>query len=89
MEYQIELLKRLLKMIEANKQEMALYKKVLNKLPASRYDSNNSTLFWNSYNKLSKEEKRAYDNNGIKYSKSSIQRVRIELNKSMIEWEKE
>ena len=80
MEYQKQLLKRLLKMIEANEKEREYYKSATNKLPKQD--------LWNKeFNRLSEKEQRACWNGGQLYSKSAFKRVRIELNKAMIEWE--
>ena len=82
MEYQKMLLKRLLKMIEDNEKEELYYKSANYKVDMTKDD-------WGKrINTLSEIERRAFYNNGKKYSDSAIKRVRIELNKSFLEWEK-
>lgn len=80
MEYQKQLLKRLLKMIEDNEKEMKYREMAHLKI--------NKDGFTNGFNILTKNEKRAYFNDGYKHLKSAFKRIRIELNKAMIEWEK-
>ena len=75
MEYQKQLLKRLLQMIEDNEKEKIYYESAIRK-------------YKNDWNKLSKNEQRAYWNGGYRYSRSAFKRLRIELNKSMLELEK-
>lgn len=83
MEYQKQLLKRLLQMIEDNEKEKVYYDNARKKLPkAIRIYEPECRNAWNS---LSKDEQRAYYNCGCRYHKSDFKRLRIELNKSMIE----
>ena len=86
MEYQKQLLKRLLKMIEDNEKEKIYYESALRKIPKSECPYDNE--YRNAWNKLSKNEQRAYWNGGHRYSMSAMKRLRIELNKSMLEIEK-
>lgn len=88
MEYQKQLLKRLLQMIEKNEKEKLYYNSALKKLPQFDTVFNDRTLWYREFDKLNKDEQRAWYNNGNRYSVSAIKRIRIELNKSMIEWEK-
>lgn len=85
MEYQKQLLKRLLKMIEDNEKEKIYYESAIRKLPKNEYSYD--TKYRNAWNKLSKNEQRAYWNGGHRYSRSAFKRLRIELNKSMLELE--
>ena len=80
MEYQKQLLKRLLQMIEDNEKEKIYYESAIRKIP-------NVNEYKNAWNKLSKNEQRAYWNGGYRYSRSAFKRLRIELNKSMLELE--
>ena len=86
MEYQKQLLKRLLQMIEDNEKEKIYYESAIRKLPK------NVCVFEqeynNAWNKLTKNEQRAYWNGGYRYSRSAFKRLRIEFNKSMLELEK-
>ena len=86
MEYQKQLLKRLLQMIEDNEKEKIYYESAIRKLPKNEYTFDNE--YKNAWNKLSKNEQRAYWNGGYRYSRSAFKRLRIELNKSMLELEK-
>ena len=82
MEYQKELLKRLLKMIEDNEKEKIYYESAIKKVSMSEND-------WHKkVQALSENERRAWYNNGKRYSDSAFKRVRIELNKSMLEIER-
>ena len=85
MEYQKQLLKRLLQMIEDNEKEKIYYESAIRKLPKSVcvYEQEHN----NAWNKLTKNEQRAYCNGGYRYSRSAFKRLRIELNKSMLELE--
>ena len=85
MEYQKQLLKRLLKMIEDDEKEKIYYESAIRKIPKS--ESTYDTEYRNAWNKLSKNEQRAYWNGGYRYSRSAFKRLRIELNKSMLELE--
>lgn len=78
MEYQIALLKRLLKMIEDNEKEKRYFETAHAKISKKGFND--------AYETFTDNEQRAWRNYGYKHSRSSIQRVRIELNKSMIEW---
>lgn len=78
MEYQIALLKRLLKMIEDNEKEKRYFETAHAKISKKGFND--------AYETFTDNETRAWRNCGYKHSRSSIQRVRIELNKSMIEW---
>lgn len=86
MEYQKQLLKRLLQMIEDDEKEKIYYESAIRKIPKSVYPYEQE--YKNTWNKLSKNEQRAYWNGGHRYSRSAFKRLRIELNKSMLEIEK-
>ena len=86
MEYQKQLLKRLLQMIEDNEKEKIYYESAIRKLPKNVYVYEQE--YKNAWNKLTKNEQRAYWNGGRRYSRSAFKRLRIELNKSMLELEK-
>lgn len=86
MEYQKVLLKRLLEMIEDNEKEKIYLDSAKKKMPTGVFPWN--IEYQKVWSTLSKNEQRAYMNNGVRYSRASLKRVRIELNKSMIEWEK-
>ena len=73
-------------MIEDNEKEKIYYESALRKLPKNEYPYD--TEYRNAWNKLSKNEQRAYWNGGCRYSRSAFKRLRIELNKSMLELEK-
>lgn len=83
MEYQKQLLKRLLKMIEDNEKEQLYYKTALKNL-----EGYESPEWRKKFDGLSKNLQRAYWNHGCRYSMSAMKRLRIELNKSMLEIEK-
>lgn len=85
MEYQKQLLKRLLKIIEDNEKEQLYYKTALKNLEG--YDRF-SPEWRKKIDGLSDNLQRAYWNHGRKYSMSAIKRLRIELNKSLLEIEK-
>lgn len=85
MEYQKQLLKRLLKMIEDNEKEQLYYKTALKNLEGYEYKSQE---YWKKLEDLSINLQRAYWNHGQRYSMSAMKRLRIELNKSMLEIEK-
>lgn len=86
MEYQKQLLKRLLKMIEDNERQAKEYDKVQEKFDVSYWD--NREEWQKRYNALTPRQKEIYHKGRIIYSNSAIKRVRIELNQAMIEWEK-
>lgn len=86
MEYQKQLLKRLLQMIEDNEKEKVYCENARKKLPKGIYTY--EAQYRKVWNDLSKDEQRAYWNGGRRYNKSDFKRLRIELNKSMIELEK-
>ena len=76
-------------MIEDNEKESILCKSVANKLPKYDYKDEYSKEKYNKvWKSLSDNEVRAYYNNGFRHSRSAFKRIRIELNKAMIEWEK-
>lgn len=85
MEYQKQLLKRLLKMIEDNEKEQLYYKTALKNLDGYKYDS---PEWRKKIDSLSDNLQRAYWNHGRRYSMSAMKRLRIELNKSLLEIEK-
>lgn len=85
MEYQKQLLKRLLKMIEDNEKEQLYYKTAIKNLEGYEYKSQE---YWERLEDLSMNLQRAYWNHGRRYSTSALKRLRIELNKSMLEIEK-
>lgn len=85
MEYQKQLLKRLLQMIEDNEKQEKEYDKVKEKLNVSYWDNREE---WNKrYNALTPKQKEIYNKGRIIYCKSAFKRLRIELNKSMLELE--
>lgn len=86
MEYQKVLLKRLLEMIEDNEKEKIYFERAKKKMPSMFFTFD--AEYQQAWNNLSKDEQRAYWNNGMRHSKASLKRVRIELNKAMIEKEK-
>ena len=86
MEYQKQLLKRLLQMIEDNEKEKIYYESAIRKIPKSECPYDNE--YRNAWDKLSKDEQRAYWNGGYRHSRSAFKRLRIELNKSILELEK-
>lgn len=83
MEYQKQLLKRLLKMIEDNEKEKVYYQTALKNLEGYK-----SPEWRKKFDGLSKNLQRAYWNGGRRYSMSAMKRLRIELNKSLLEIEK-
>lgn len=85
MEYQKQLLKRLLKMIEDNEKEKVYYQTALKNLEGYKYGS---PEWGKKIDSLSENLQRAYWNRGRRYSMSALKRLRIELNKSMLEIEK-
>ena len=85
MEYQKQLLKRLLKMIEDNEKEQLYYKTALKNLEGYKYGS---PEWRNKIDSLSDNLQRSYWNGGRRYSMSALKRLRIELNKSLLEIEK-
>ena len=84
-EYAILLLKRLTNMLEENQRAKKVYKQLQYKVP--RWDINREE-YWKVYNSLSNDEKHIYYKQGVIYSMSAIQRVRIELNTILIEIDK-
>ena len=74
-------------MIEDNEKEKIYYGSAIHKIPKGVYLYDKE--YNNDWNKLSKNEQRAYWNGGCRYSRSAFRRLRIELNKAMIEWEKQ
>lgn len=85
MEYQKQLLKRLLKMIEDNEKEKIYYQTALKNLEGYEYKS---PQYWKKLEDLSINLQRAYWNHGHRYTMSAMKRLRIELNKSLLEIEK-
>lgn len=86
MEYQKVLLKRLLEMIEDNEKEKIYFESAKKKMPSMFFTFD--AEYQKAWDNLSKNEQRAYWNGGKRHSKASLKRVRIELNKAMIEKEK-
>ena len=84
MEYQKILLKRLLKMIEDNEYGKHRAAQIKKTLPAHSF----SEEWWKQLNKLDSKDRALVLNEGRVHSNAAIKRVRIELNKAMIEWEK-
>ena len=73
-------------MIEDNEKEKIYFESAKKKMPSIYYTFD--VEYQKSWDNLSKNEQRAYRNKGMKHSKASLKRVRIELNKAMIEREK-
>ena len=83
MSYEIELAKRILFMLQENERASEIYKNT--KLTSF---TENRERYYEDLKKMTKEQKTIYWKSGVLYSKSAIKRVRIELNKSLIEREK-
>lgn len=87
MEYIKELAKRLIKMIEANEKQKRGFEQVNKKLNDVGFWDNREE--WNRrFSSLTQNQKEIYYKGEKIYPKSAIRRVRIELNKALIEWEK-
>ena len=84
-EYAKQLLSRLAYMINENEIANKIYKQLQFKIPAFQVGSN---AHWEALNKLSEKDYNIYNKMGMIYSKSALQRVRIELNTILIEIEK-
>lgn len=84
MEYQKILLKRLLKMIEDNEYGKHRAAQINKTLPVHSFTEE----WWKQLNKLNSKDRALVLNEGRIHTKAAIKRVRIELNKAMIEWEK-
>jgi hypothetical protein len=85
-EYVKQLLSRLSYMISENEKASKIYKQLESKLPAYEPDHE---AYWAALRRLQEKEYEIWKKDGIVYSKSALQRIRIELNTVLIELEKE
>ena len=85
-EYVKQLLNRLSYMISENEKATKIYKQLELKIPAYERDHE---AYWDAIRRLPENEHEVWEKDGIVYSKSALQRVRIELNTVLIEIEKE
>ena len=85
-EYAKQLLNRLAYMISENENGNKRYKQLEFKIPAYNKDQN---AYWEAVRQLKEEDYNIWRKYGMIYSKSSLQRIRIELNTVLIELEKE
>lgn len=85
-EYIKQLLARLAYMISENERANKIYKQLQMKIPA--YESGQKA-YWDAIEQLTEEDRSIWNKYGVIYSRSSIQRIRIELNTVLIELEKE
>ena len=74
------LLERLSTMIQENAKSAKRYKELVS--------NRGETIYWDYLNKLNSVDRELFLKEGVIYSKSDLQRVRIELNKVLIEMEK-
>jgi hypothetical protein len=85
-EYVKQLLSRLTYMISENEKASKIYKQLEFKIPA--YERNHEA-YWAALRQLPEKEYEIWKKDGVIYSKSALQRIRIELNSALIEIEKE
>lgn len=85
-EYVKQLLSRLAYMISENEKANKIYKQLKFKIPA--YEPGNDAR-WEAIRQLPEADYNIWSKDGVIYSKSSLQRIRIELNTVLIELEKE
>lgn len=85
-EYAKQLLDRLAYMISENERANKIYKQLQTKIPA--YERGGEA-YWDAIRRLPEKDHSIWNKNGVIYSKSSLQRIRIELNTVLIELEKE
>lgn len=85
-EYVKQLLNRLSYMISENEKASKTYKQIKSKLPAYEHDHE---TYWAAIRRLPEKEYEVWKKDGVIYSKSALQRIRIELNTVLIELEKE
>lgn len=85
-EYAKQLLSRLAYMIDENEKANKIYKQLQMKIPA--YERGHDA-YWEAINKLPESDYNIWRKDGLIYSKSALQRIRIELNTVLIELEKE
>lgn len=85
-EYVKQLLSRLSYMISENEKASKIYKQLEFKIPA--YESDREA-YWAALRRLPEQEYDIWKKDGVIYSKSALQRIRIELNTVLIELEKE
>ena len=84
-EYVKQLLSRLSYMISENEKASKIYKQLEFKLPSYK----SGETYWEAVRRLSENEHEVWKKDGVIYSKSALQRIRIELNTALIEIEKE
>ncbi len=85
-EYAKQLLNRLAYMISENEKASKIYKQLQMRIPAYERGSD---AYWEAIRQLSESDHNIWNKNGVIYSKSALQRIRIELNTVLIELEKE
>jgi hypothetical protein len=85
-EYVKQLLSRLAYMISENEKANKIYKQLEFTLPAYEHDHE---AYWAALRRLPEKEYEIWKKDGVIYSKSALQRIRIELNTALIEIEKE
>lgn len=85
-EYVKQLLNRLSYMISENEKASKAYKQIKSKLPAYERDHE---AYWAALRQLPEADYNIWKKDGVIYSRSSLQRIRIELNMALIEIEKD
>lgn len=85
-EYVKQLLSRLTYMISENEKANKIYKQIKSKIPAYQLGDD---AYWKVINQLPEEDYNIWRKKGFIYSRSALQRIRIELNTVLIELEKE
>ncbi len=85
-EYVKQLLSRLAYMISENEKASKIYKQLQFKIPA--YEKGQDA-YWEALRQLPESDYNIWRKDGMIYSKSALQRMRIELNTALIELEKE
>lgn len=84
-EYAKQLLSRLTYMISENEKGNKIYKQLKSKIPAYEQGSD---AYWKAIHQLPEEDYNIWRKYGFIYSRSALQRIRIELNTVLIELEK-
>ena len=85
-EYVKQLLSRLSYMISENERASKIYKKLEFKIPAYERGAD---AYWEAIRQLPESDYNIWKKDGVIYSRSALQRIRIELNTALIEIEKE
>lgn len=87
-EYAKVLAERLKNMLETNEASKKEYENLIKTYPVLK-EYNYDATYWSFRNKLTPRQERIYLNEGEPYKKSDFKRCRIELNKVLLEIEKD